>query len=198
MWSQEGEGRGLPLAAWDGINKSKDEGGLGFKLKKSFCQTLMGKQLANYFAKPSSIWAEVIKFKYSPSDNIWDLRLNRNVSLAWRDVVGGCEVLQRGLKWELGEASKIHLMHDPWVSSTPLRFWPIVPSSKGIVDNYRVHDFIRPGRQWDITQLMDIVGFRAVEEISKIPLLHALTTDCLRFLGDELKEFLVKKATNCS
>ena len=53
---------------------SKDEGGLGHRLMRPFLEALLGKQLAKLFARPSSLWARVIKHKYKPSRDVWELQ----------------------------------------------------------------------------------------------------------------------------
>ena len=42
LWNGDGTGRGLILSAWDGLCRSKEDGGLGFKLMRSFKEALMG------------------------------------------------------------------------------------------------------------------------------------------------------------
>ena len=63
LWSRDGEGHGLALAAWNGLCKSKKNGGLGFKLLKPFHEALTGKQLGKVYDKAPSLWAHVIQCK---------------------------------------------------------------------------------------------------------------------------------------
>ena len=56
LWSIDGEVHGLARAAWKELCKSKDNGGLGFKLMQQFREALMGKHLENLMDKPPSLW----------------------------------------------------------------------------------------------------------------------------------------------
>lgn len=78
---------GLPLAAWRGPCKSKDEGGLGFRSMSLIHETLLGKQLAKYLDKPSLLWARVIQHKYKLPRDVWRLQPLRVESQAWSAVV---------------------------------------------------------------------------------------------------------------
>jgi len=60
LWSRDGDGHGLPLAAWRALCKSKDKGGLGFRRMSLVHEALLRKQLAKYLDKPSSLWTRVI------------------------------------------------------------------------------------------------------------------------------------------
>ena len=37
-------------------------------------------------------------------------------------VVGGCDILKQGLKWEVGDGKSIRFLSDHWVTTTPIKF----------------------------------------------------------------------------
>jgi len=53
----------MALIAWGELCKSKEDGGLGFKLLKTFHEALLGKQLSKFLDQPASLWAKVIRHK---------------------------------------------------------------------------------------------------------------------------------------
>ena len=158
---------------------------MGFRLMRPFHEALLGKPLAKFVAKPSSLWAQVIRHKYRDVENCFS---------SLEAVMRGSEILKHGLKWEVGDGSMVPFFKYPWVSSCPLMLWPRLLGASEKREELLVQDFILPGRQWNQARLIDAVGSEVAKAICKIPLPHSVVADRVRFLGSDLSEFSVSKA----
>jgi len=175
-----------------GLCTSKENGGLGFSPLKPFQEALMGKQLAKLYDKSPSLWARVIKHKYNPPARIWELQAWQHVSQAWRAVVEGRDILQWGLKWEIGDGASVKFFKDVWVSSSPPNLWPNLLILNDTDKN--VKEFISPTRQWDQRRFIETVGIVAAQVITRLPLPHGQAHDRMRFLGPDLIGYSINKA----
>jgi len=73
LWSKDAETQGTSLMTWDVVCRRRADQGFGFRQMPPFQEALMGKQLAKLYISPPSLWAKVIKHKYMPLRDVWDL-----------------------------------------------------------------------------------------------------------------------------
>ena len=109
-------------------------------------------------------------------------------------VSGGCQILRKGLQWEVGSGASISFLNGPWVAPYLLKVWPNMSFPSSIGEDVTVQEFITPERSWDTRRLLNTVGQEVTRAICWIPLPHGLLDDRLKFLGNELGEYSVKKA----
>ena len=108
---------------------------------------------------------------------------------AWRVVASGREVVQKGLRWEVGDGATIRLLEDLWVSNRSLFLVSnAVQHASGMAD-LTVQSFITAERRWDQHKQNEVFNLDVVRLIAIIPIAHSPIPDRLRFLGDDLSSY---------
>ena len=126
--------------------------------------------------------------------NVWDLQPRRSCSQACRAIVGGRDILRRGMKWEIGDGSSIKFFKDPWVGSPLLKLWPNVMPPCSVDEDITVNNFITPTRHRNQERLVETIGTATAHEICKAPLPQSQVRDRMKFLGAELGAYSVNVA----
>ncbi|XP_043812242.1 uncharacterized protein LOC122723577 isoform X3 [Manihot esculenta] len=75
------DGRGMNWLSWDRMCGRKSEGGMGFRDLASFNTALLGKQA----------------------------RLGSNYSFVWKSILSSQQMLQRGVRWRIGDEKGLHV-----------------------------------------------------------------------------------------
>ena len=68
--------------------------------------------------KGTSLFYEVFKSKYFRYGSLLNATIGNNSSWAWRSLLEGRKVIEKGAKWQVGKGDKIDIHSDPWVSSS--------------------------------------------------------------------------------
>jgi hypothetical protein len=71
-WGVEQGKRRTHWISWPKLNRSKEQGGLGFRDMRLFNQTLLARQAWQLLAFPDSLCAKVLKAKYYPNGDLID------------------------------------------------------------------------------------------------------------------------------
>ncbi|KAA3485169.1 reverse transcriptase [Gossypium australe] len=116
FWWQKGPGRrGIHWCQWKFLCRSKDEGGLGFRMMAQFNISLLAKQGWRLLNFPNSLVARVFKGKYFPDSDFLLARLGNTCSYIWRSIWATKGTLEQGLLWKVGTGSSISIRHDKWI-----------------------------------------------------------------------------------
>ena len=97
------------------VCKPKDRGGLGFRELRSFNLALLAKQGWRLQTNSTSLFSRVYKAKYFPHCSFTEAKVGRNLSYAWRSLMAAQSIIQRGMRWQVGDGNKIRVWHDKWV-----------------------------------------------------------------------------------
>lgn len=119
--------------------KPKRNGGLGFKNISIFNQALLAKQAWRLLQNPHSLASQVLKAKYYQNKEFLQAKLGRSSSYVWCSILYGQELLQKGLRWRIGDGSTIRIFHDPWLPSPSSSFKVFTPL-QFMTDHLRVSD----------------------------------------------------------
>ncbi|CAL9019674.1 unnamed protein product, partial [Prunus brigantina] len=139
-----------------------------FKLPKPLCQELsamiarhfeafnkamVAKQAWRILENPTSLVAKILKARYFPDDDFVQASFGSSPSLIWRSILWGCEVIEGGLLWRVGNGVSIRVLQDSLddrdvIASIPLgsvsqwgdsRYWFFSKNGKYSVNTgYRV------------------------------------------------------------
>jgi hypothetical protein len=156
----------------------KEEGGLGFRDFQSFNMAMVAKQAWNLMHKPTSLVARMYKARYFPHNSLLDANLGNNPSFAWRSIWRSRKVLVYGCRWQIGDESKIRVMHEPWLRSSHGRCLS-APQNNNVY-NLMVHHLLVPNKkEWDIEKINSLFPSEVVRDILSVPLLPLVREDKL-------------------
>ena len=114
-WGQTGNEKKIAWLSWEAMCKPKDRGGLGFRGLRSFNLALLAKQGWELQTNSNSLFSRVYKVKYFPQCNFAEVTIGWNPSYAWRSLMAAQSIVQRGIRWLVGNGNKIRVWHDKWI-----------------------------------------------------------------------------------
>ena len=87
---------------------------------------MLAKQVWRLILNPNSLVAKIYKARYYPHGDVFRAKLGSNPSYAWRSILNGLEVVNRGTRWLVGNGNRIHIWEDKWLP-TPTTYKIISP-----------------------------------------------------------------------
>ena len=143
LWGAlEGE-RKVHLVAWENVNKSKREGGLGIKSMRQVNAAFLAKLGWRVLAEPTALWSRMLRAKYC--DNRCDIDMFRekaNSSNAWWGIVQNIDIVRKGINMAVGNGARTFFWHHRWATEKPLIELTIVSPPLRIQD-------LTVGEMWD-------------------------------------------------
>ena len=106
-WGSSNKHKGIHWARWERMCHAKIRGGLGFKDIFSFNHALLAKQGWRLLHNPESLMAKILKVKYFKYSGFMEAKLGSKPSFVWRSIIWGRELRQEGLRWRIGQGTKI-------------------------------------------------------------------------------------------
>ncbi|XP_013623363.1 PREDICTED: uncharacterized protein LOC106329276 isoform X2 [Brassica oleracea var. oleracea] len=107
--------------SWKKITACKREGGLGIRDMEIFNLPLLAKQGWRIIKNPSSLLARVMKAKYFRHVDFLQAPTYKSTSYGWRSILQARSLLQEGIKWIVGDGSKIRVWEDNWIHTQPAK-----------------------------------------------------------------------------
>ncbi|XP_043710337.1 uncharacterized mitochondrial protein AtMg00310-like [Telopea speciosissima] len=154
-WSDSEERQKIHWMSWQRLCRPKSRGGLGFKDTKLQNRALLAKAAWRLWTTPDSHWAKFLKSIYFPHCDFMQARIGNRPSWGWRSLLVGRDVLLEGLRWKVGDGSRIDIWADRWI--------PALPNSKLQYPKPKdcnltvVADLIEPmTRSWKISLLQSV------------------------------------------
>ena len=168
FWRQQKDKNATPLIAWDTICTPKSRGGLGLRrtlpLNKAFIAKLGWKILT----EPTNYWVQLVTQKYLQGQSFFSCKPKPNDSPIWKHILLQRPLLQQGIRWKIGDGSKIFFWLHNWCADDNLM--TKLNLSENQVDlNLRVKDFILPNRTC-IDKLNPLLPPSIVSSIKGIPI----------------------------
>ena len=119
-WSSEAHLRKIHWVSWDKLCLSKALGGIGFKDLECFNQALLAKQAWKLVNQPDCLMARFLKSRYFPHSHFLEAPMGARPSFAWWSILYGRELLQKGLKWSIGDGCNTRVWLDKWIEDPEL------------------------------------------------------------------------------
>lgn len=167
LWGDSPDKKKIHLVKWDKVCKSKDSGGLGLKKAKDqnlAFLTKLGWKITNQ--EEGGLWVSILSDKYLSKHSIstWP---NRPASHLWRSIVDTKQVLEKGVKWVIGDGKSVSIWHDWWVGDKPLALYHL-----GEHTNYaqKVETLIIMDGNWVLEEIAQYVDVSTLEAINAINL----------------------------
>ena len=97
------------------MTKSKTIGGIGFRDLTIFNDSLLAKQAWWLLHDKSSLFYKVFKARFFPNSTIMEATDSRIGSYAWKSILRGRDIIQRGTVWRIGNGEKISIWQQRWL-----------------------------------------------------------------------------------
>ena len=75
---------------------------------------MLGKQVWRLLQNQDSLFVKFFKTKFFPHGTIFYAKENKG-SFAWKSILKGRDVIRQGLKWRMGNGSKVCIFSDDWL-----------------------------------------------------------------------------------
>ena len=108
-WGQRGDRRKIHWVKWEDMTKSKTIGGMGFRDPAMFNDSLLAKQAWWLLHNKTSLFYKVFKACFFPKFSLMDATDSRLGSYAWKSILRGRGIIQRGAIWRVGSGEKINI-----------------------------------------------------------------------------------------
>ena len=176
--SSSGNGKGIRWQSWARLARAKELGGMGFCDLQVFNLALLGKQGWNFIHNPNTLVARLFKAKYFPHGSYLSSSLGCNPSFVWRSVWSAKEVVNKGIRWRVGDCKSIYVWRDAWVRD--LHGFRVGTTPASDLVNLKVSDLLLDaGRGWDSELVHSIFENNDSRAICSIPLSKSQTSDSL-------------------
>ena len=123
----------------------------------------------------NSLVYQVLKAKYFPNCEFVQASLGNNPSYTWRSIMAAQQVVEEGIRWQVGNGSKIQVWSDKWL-----------PSATDLID----HNLCC----WKLGLLDSLFLPFEVDVIRAIPLCSRLPNDKLIWAKTQNGSFMVRNA----
>ena len=134
-----------------------------------FNDSLLEKQAWRLLNNKISLFYEVFKARFFPNSSLLEAVDSRMGSYAWKSILRGRDVIQRGALWRVGSGEKINIWQHRWLPRKHPTLQPIFPLES--FENHNVDSLIDPStRSWNEQMVDGLFVEEDAKLIKKIPL----------------------------
>lgn len=101
--------------------------------------------------------------------------MTTSLSSYWRRILEARDVLQQGIRWQVGDGHYINIWNDPWLPR-PYTFCPFLRQANALT---MVKDLISPGPSWNRELILTSFVTDDASLILSLPLSHQQVSDHL-------------------
>jgi len=144
----------------------------------------------------NSLWVDVMRSKYLKHTSLLECITKSSDSPAWKSILRSRALLLKGLRWRVGDGTKIKFWQDHWVANCSLIDLLSLHSTPPSNPECTVSEFITQDRTWNVRKLRSVISDEQVlQKVLGIPLPTSTVEDsfCWGFSGTG--NFSVKSAT---
>ncbi|KAI8563661.1 hypothetical protein RHMOL_Rhmol03G0126400 [Rhododendron molle] len=165
LWGDTTGGKRMHLVKWDKVCKSKEGGGLGLKKAKDQNLASLTKLAWKVSNEEEGLWVSILRDKYLSNHSISSWPRRRPASHTWRSILDTKLVMDKGVKWIIGDGKSVSIWHDWWCGEKPLA---LSHPGSHTTSSQKVESLIIDG-QWalgEIEQFLDMDSLAAINSIS--------------------------------
>ena len=141
-WGQRVDRRKIHWIKWEEMTKSKAIGGMGFWDLAMFSDSLLAKQVWRLLHNKTSLFYKVFKAHFFPNSSLMEAVDSRMGSYAWKSILRGWDIIQRGALWKVGSGEKINIWQQRRLPRKHPTFLPTCPLES--FENHTVDSLIDP------------------------------------------------------
>ncbi|KAK6137935.1 hypothetical protein DH2020_028323 [Rehmannia glutinosa] len=139
---------------------------------------MLAKQAWRLATSENSLLAQALKARYFPNDHFLNANIGYNPSFTWRSILVGKELLQKGIRWRVGDGKTIRVWEDPWIPS--LRNFRTSTERGELPKDWKVqHLMVQNSNAWDEDKIANIFSTEEAQAILQIPLRNTSGQDIL-------------------
>lgn len=97
------------------MTKSKTISGMGFRNLAMFNDSLLAKQAWWLLHNKTLLFYKIFKAHFFPNSSIMEAIDSRLGSYAWKSILRGRDIIQRGAIWRIGSGEKINIWQQCWL-----------------------------------------------------------------------------------
>lgn len=109
--------RKMHWVSWKKLCLPKSFGGMSFRDPKIFNQALLAKQGWRLLCDNTSLVYKVLSARYFKNGTFLEDLRGYDPSFVWRSIWGAKALLLEGLKWRVGDGTKIRVWDKAWLPS---------------------------------------------------------------------------------
>jgi len=167
-WAQQDNENKMHWLSWERLCSRKKKGGMGYRDLHLFNLAKLARQDWRLIMNPESLCAQVLRAKYYPKGNLFDVKEKPRISNSWRGLLRGIGALKDGLIWRVGDGTRINIWSDPWIPKKVTRL-PITPRGMSVLT--KVSELISPVTgTWDVDLIWGNFWDEDAHHILSIPL----------------------------
>ncbi|XP_023642406.1 uncharacterized protein LOC111831641 [Capsella rubella] len=114
-WSNKADCKGIHWISWDQVCSHFSEGGLGFRVLEDFNYALLAKQLWRLLRYPDALLSRVLKGRYFRYSSPLEISTSNRPSYGWRSMLAAKDVLNSGIRKNIGSGFQTYIWTDPWI-----------------------------------------------------------------------------------
>ena len=114
-WGQRGDCRKIHWVKWEDMTKFKIVDGMDFRDLALYNDSLLAKQAWCLLHNTTSLFYKVFKARFFPNSTIMEATDSRMGSCAWKSILRGRDIFQRGARWRVGNGENINIWQQRWL-----------------------------------------------------------------------------------
>ncbi|KAG7542900.1 Reverse transcriptase domain [Arabidopsis thaliana x Arabidopsis arenosa] len=189
-WEKSSQHKGISWIAWERLQYSKSEGGLGFRNLAKFNDALLAKLAWRIIRHPNTLFARLMKARYFKDESILNAKPRQRQSYGWSSILHGLDIIKKGTRFQVGDGNSINVMRDNIVPDHPPRPLSLVsPNPELYISDLITHmgDYC----YWNPNKLDHIVAVdHAVLHQTHLP--RVISPDKLIWHYDKTGEYTVR------
>ncbi|KAK4381236.1 putative ribonuclease H protein [Sesamum angolense] len=149
--------------------RSKKDGGMGFRKLHAFNLAMLTKQGWRILNNPDLLVSQILKARYFPNDEFLNAKKRSNISFTWRSILVARPIIERGVRWRIGDVRKVRAWKDPWIPR--LHFFCLFTPQHIFMPDITVAELMNAtGGDWNLNILEALFCAEDVDMIKSIPL----------------------------
>ncbi|GKV53935.1 hypothetical protein SLEP1_g60446 [Rubroshorea leprosula] len=151
---------------------------------------MVARQAWRMLQSPNALWVHVLKSIYFPNSSFFDVRKASHPSWVWTSILQRRDLVQLGVRWNVGNGQDILIYQDKWVPTLP-GFKVTSLSVTNSLLSY-VYELLDHEEEWDVTKLNTCFSSEECRELQKIPI--RMCSDSFIWHYDRYGNFSIKSA----
>ena len=157
------------MVSWDKMCWLKKVGGLGLRKMEAVNSAFLSKLTWKLFHK-LNLWATQMHAKYSINEHFFKVKACKTDPQAWKCILRNRHNFRKGIRWKVGDETKINFWLDNWCANTNLANLLEVTNTSQLHTSLLVPDFILDSKEWDIQKLRSVLNTELLQLVLATPI----------------------------
>lgn len=116
-WGFDEQNHKIHWLNWKKMGAAKMCGGLGCRDLEHCNRAMLAKQVWTLLTRPHSLIAMIMKENHFKLEDILKVRTKSDSLFMWQSIIGARELVLQGLRWRVGNGTRIKLWQDKWLNT---------------------------------------------------------------------------------